>query len=39
VEKYGEASREFALNFDWDNIVETYWVPLLENLAADIKTK
>jgi len=35
VQKYGQASRRFALSFDWDKIVKDQWVPLLENIASD----
>ncbi|MDR2719715.1 MAG: glycosyltransferase, partial [Nitrososphaerota archaeon] len=37
VQKYGEASREFALAFDWDKIVADHWVPLLEKISQNIK--
>lgn len=37
VKKYGEASREFALQFDWETIVKDRWVPLLDKMASDIK--
>ncbi|HSV48899.1 MAG TPA: glycosyltransferase [Candidatus Acidoferrales bacterium] len=37
VKKFGEASREFALPFDWDKIVADHWVPLLDNMASEIK--
>ncbi|MEM2129906.1 MAG: glycosyltransferase family 4 protein [Candidatus Bathyarchaeia archaeon] len=37
VKKYGEASREFALQFDWETIVKDRWVPLLDEMASDIK--
>ncbi len=37
VQKYGEESRKFALPFDWDNIVENQWVPLLDRMASEIK--
>jgi glycosyltransferase involved in cell wall biosynthesis len=37
VQKYGEESRKFALPFDWDNIVENQWVPLLDKMASEIK--
>jgi glycosyltransferase involved in cell wall biosynthesis len=37
VEKFGEASRQFALPFDWDKIVGNHWVPLLDKMASDIK--
>jgi len=39
LEKYSEASREFALPFDWDTIVENGWVPLLKELATNIAKK
>ncbi len=37
VEKYGKASRQFALQFDWDKIVKDHWVPILDNIASEIK--
>lgn len=37
IRKYGEASREFALPFDWDKLVENQWVPLLDKMALDMK--
>ena len=39
VKKYGEASRKFALPFDWDKVVRDSWVPLLDKMALDIKDK
>jgi glycosyltransferase involved in cell wall biosynthesis len=37
VEKYGKKSRKFALPFDWDKLVEDRWVPILTEMASDIK--
>jgi glycosyltransferase involved in cell wall biosynthesis len=36
LEKYSEASRKFALSYDWDLIVKDSWVPLLNGLAVNI---
>ena len=38
VKKYGEESRKFALPFNWDNLVENQWVPLLDKMATNTKT-
>lgn len=32
--KYAQASREFAMGFDWDIIVEKGWIPFLEEYAT-----
>ena len=28
-EKYAKSSRNFALNYDWDSIIDKYWIPYL----------
>jgi glycosyltransferase involved in cell wall biosynthesis len=37
LESFGEASRKFALPFDWDKIVADHWVPILNQIANDTK--
>jgi glycosyltransferase involved in cell wall biosynthesis len=37
VKKYGEESRKFALPFNWDNLVENQWVPILDKMATNLK--
>ncbi|MBN2261071.1 MAG: glycosyltransferase [Clostridiales bacterium] len=37
VKKYGEKARKFALRFDWEKIVQERWVPLLNEMASNIK--
>ncbi|MCW4009157.1 MAG: glycosyltransferase family 4 protein [Candidatus Bathyarchaeota archaeon] len=39
VKKYGEESRKFALPFNWDDIVEYRWVPILDKMANKIKAE
>lgn len=34
-----EASREFALQYDWDVLVEKYWIPVMDLVAAKIGGK
>jgi glycosyltransferase involved in cell wall biosynthesis len=33
--KYGKESREFALKFNWDDLVANQWVPLLKGMMKD----
>jgi hypothetical protein len=37
VKKYGEESRQFVLPFNWDNLVENQWVPILDKMATNLK--
>ncbi|MCL2172962.1 MAG: glycosyltransferase [Nitrososphaerota archaeon] len=37
IKKYSEASRTFALPYNWDNIVENQWVPILAKMAGNTK--
>lgn len=34
-EKYGKASREFSLKFNWDDLVANQWAPLLKNMVKE----
>jgi glycosyltransferase involved in cell wall biosynthesis len=38
-EKYGKAGRRFALDYDWDRIIETCWIPLLEDIPKKEEEK
>ena len=39
VRQYGEKSREFSLNYDWDNVVVPLWYRLMENIREDLRIK
>jgi glycosyltransferase involved in cell wall biosynthesis len=36
-EGFGLKSREFALRYNWDDLVHNSWVPLLEDIQEDLK--
>ena len=38
-ERYGQDSREFSLRYNWDDIVNRDWVPLLNSMIEDMKPK
>jgi len=37
--RFGEASREFALNFDWKKVVVPLWVNLVEEIREEMRPK
>lgn len=38
-EKYGKAGRRFALDYDWDRIIEKIWIPMLDDIQEREKKK
>lgn len=36
-EKFGKLSAEYAKRFEWDNIVDNHWVPLLNTMVEEQK--
>jgi len=37
--KFGEASRKFALNFDWKKVVVPLWINLIEEIREEMRPK
>ena len=37
--RYGEASRAFALNFDWKTVVVPLWKNFIEDIREEIRPK
>lgn len=36
LKKYGEKARIHALKYDWNTIIEKYWIPFLDEIADDL---
>jgi len=39
VRDFGEKSREFSLDYDWDNVITPLWVDLIEELRERMRVK
>ena len=37
--KFRRKCREFALDFDWDRIIEKQWIPMLEEIEEELPSK
>jgi intein/homing endonuclease len=38
-EMYGKNARTFALDYDWDKLIETKWIPYLDEIVEELKPK
>jgi len=39
VRDFGEKSREFSLDYDWDNVITPLWIELIEELRERMRVK
>jgi len=39
VRRYGEKSREFSLDYDWENVVIPLWYRLMEDIRDNLRIK
>ena len=39
VKQFGAASREFSLNYDWQNVIVPLWVQLFEEIREEMRPK
>jgi glycosyltransferase involved in cell wall biosynthesis len=37
--KYGKESRQFAIQYNWDDLVKYKWLPLLEKVENELKAR
>ncbi len=37
--KYAKISRKFAMNYNWDDVVMTKWIPFIETIQEDCRPK
>lgn len=39
VIKFGSKARSLAIDYDWDRVIDKYWIPALEDIQEDLKPK